>query len=78
MQRHTLTDHEWIRLEPLLPPRLGAGRPPKDHRTIINALLWLLATDAPWRNLPERYGPRRTVATRYYRIGGCTWAYGRV
>ena len=67
MERHALTDHEWARLELLLPRRSSIGRPPKDHRTILNALLWLLATGAPWRDLPERYGPWRTVATRYYR-----------
>jgi transposase len=66
MSRHELTDREWARLEPLLPkPR--RGRPPKDHRTIINALVWLGKTGAPWRDLPERYGPWQTVATRFYR-----------
>ena len=40
---------------------------PKDHRTIIDALLWLDRTGAPWRDLPERFGPWRTVATRFYR-----------
>ena len=34
---------------------------------IINGILWLLRTGAPWRDLPERYGPWRTVATRFYR-----------
>jgi transposase len=34
---------------------------------MINALLWLAKTGAPWRDLPERYGPWRTAATRFYR-----------
>jgi len=67
LHRHALTDREWAQLEPLLPPRARAGRKPKDHRTIINALLWLLATGAPWRDLPERFGPWRSIATRFYR-----------
>ncbi len=67
MRRHELTDSEWQRLEPLLPPRARTGRPPKEHRTIINALLWLAKAGAPWRDLPERFGPWRTVATRFYR-----------
>ena len=67
MRRHELTDTEWQRLEPLLPRRAHTGRPPKEHRTIINALLWLAKTGAPWRDLPERFGPWRTVATRFYR-----------
>jgi transposase len=53
MQRHELTDREWVRLEPLLGKR-RTGRPPKDHRIIVNGLLWLAKTGAPWRDLPER------------------------
>jgi transposase len=67
MRRHALTDREWTLLEPLLPRRSRTGRPPKDHRTIIDALLWLGKTGAPWRDLPERFGPWRAVATRFYR-----------
>ena len=67
MQHHGLTDREWARLEPLLPPRPHTGRLPKDHRPILDALLWLARTGAPWRDLPERFGPWRTVATRFYR-----------
>jgi transposase len=67
MRRHELTDSEGQRLEPLLPPRARTGRPPKEHGTIVNALLWLAKTAVPWRDLPERFGPWRTVATRFYR-----------
>ena len=56
MRRHELTDREWARLAPRLPPQKPArGRPAKDHRTVINALLWLDRTGAPWHDLPERY-----------------------
>ncbi len=52
----------------MLPPQKALrDRPPKDHRQIVNGLLWLLRTGAPWRDLPERYGPWQTVATRFYR-----------
>jgi transposase len=67
MHRHALSEREWSRLEPLLPPKSRTGRPPKDRRTIIDALLWLAKAGAPWRDLPERFGPWRTVATRFYR-----------
>ena len=67
MHRHVLPDREWNLLAPLLPSRSRTGRAPKDHRTIIDALLWLAKTGAPWRDLPERFGPWRTVATRFYR-----------
>ena len=67
MQRHGLTDREWMGIRPLLPPRARIGRPPKDHRMVLDALLWLDRTGAPWRDLPERFGPWRSVATRFYR-----------
>src|SRR5207302_8823947 len=68
MSRGDLTDEQWERLRPLLPPRQARrGRPPKDHRQIVNGLLWLNRTGVPWRDLPEQYGPWQTVATRFYR-----------
>ena len=68
MGRGDLTDQQWQQLQPLLPPQKPTtGRPAKDHRTIINGILWVLRTGAPWRDLPERYGLWRTVASRCYR-----------
>lgn len=68
MRRHELSDEQWAKLAPLLPPlRPATGRPARDHRTIINGILWLLKTGAPWRDLPERFGPWRTVVSRFYR-----------
>lgn len=67
-RRHELTDEQWQRLEPLLPPQRPArGRPAKDHRTILNGILWRLRTGAPWRDLPERYGKWETVYSRFRR-----------
>jgi transposase len=68
IRRHELTDAQWERLRPLLPPqRPATGRPAKDHRGVVNAVLWRLATGAPWRDLPERYGPWQTVYSRFRR-----------
>ena len=72
MSRGDLTDAQWQRLEPLLPEQRPAngskgGRPAEDHRRIINGMLWIDRTGAPWRDLPTRYGPWATVATRFYR-----------
>ena len=68
MKRYELTDAQWRRLEPLLPPeRPRTGRPNHDHRTILNGILWVLRTGAPWRDLPERYGAVGTVSSRFYR-----------
>ncbi len=67
-RRHELTDDQWTRLEPLLPPqRPPTGKPNRDHRTIVNGMRWRLRTGAPWRDLPERYGPWETVYSRFRR-----------
>jgi transposase len=68
MNRGDLTNAQWERLQPLLPPQKPkTGRPAVDHRRMVNGMLWILRTGAPWRDLPERYGPWRTVASRFYR-----------
>lgn len=68
MYRGELTNEQWEWLKPLLPPqKRHTGRPSHDHRRIINGILWILRTGAPWRDLPERYGPWQTVASRFYR-----------
>jgi transposase len=67
-RRHELTDEQWEKLEPLLPPQKPrTGRPNKDHRTVINGILWILKTGAQWEDLPERYGSYKTVSSRLYR-----------
>lgn len=68
MGRYELTDAQWERLEPLLPPeKPRTGRPNHSHRRMINGMLWIARSGAPWRDLPERYGAFGTVASRFYR-----------
>ena len=68
MERHTLTDKQWERLRPLLPPPpQSRGRPRRDDRIIVAGILWRLATGVPWRDLPEHFGPWRTVYSRFRR-----------
>ncbi|MUN42857.1 IS5 family transposase, partial [Actinomadura sp. NEAU-AAG5] len=67
MRRHELTDAAWARIEPLLPVQPRRGGRWLDHRTVLNGILWKLATGAPWRDLPERYGNWKTVYERYRR-----------
>jgi len=67
-EAHELTDEQWARLAPLLPPQKPrTGRPAKDHRTVVEGICWLGRSGAPWRDLPAEYGPWRTVASRFYR-----------
>jgi transposase len=66
VRRHELTDESWVVIEPLLaPPRMG--RPVRDRRQVVNGILWKLSTGAAWRDLPERYGPWKTVYERFRR-----------
>lgn len=65
---HELTDDQWSRIAPHLPPqRPVTGRPASDHRQILEGILWRLRTGAPWRDLPARYGPWQTVYSRFRR-----------
>ena len=64
--RHELTDEEWALVAPFLPTPKPLGRPPKSNRQLLNGMLWLLRTGAPWRDLPrDRFGPFTTVYTRF-------------
>ncbi len=64
VRRRELTDEQWKRLEPLLPPvKPKVGKPNLDHRRKLYGIRWRLRTGAPWRDLPERYG---TLATNRY------------
>jgi len=63
-----LSDAEWARIAPLLPPqRPRIGRPAHDHRRIVSGILWVQRTGGPWRQMPIRYGRWTTVASRYHR-----------
>ena len=74
MRRHELSDQEWGLIEDLfpVPQQPQRGRPPRDHRHVLNGLFWILSTGAAWRDLPERYGPWQTVYDRFatWRLDG--------
>jgi transposase len=62
MGRHQVTDEQWDFLEPMVPKsEAKTGRPPADRRLMLDGLLWILRTGAPWRDLAERFGPWQTV-----------------
>ncbi|MGW3209196.1 IS5 family transposase [Streptomyces sp. NPDC001135] len=67
MGRGDLSDREWARLEPHLPRNVGRGGRWKDHRIVINGILFRLRTGAPWRDLPARFGKWKTVHDRHRR-----------
>jgi len=67
VRRHELTDEQWHTIEPLLPPSGAKGRPRVDDRRVLNGMLFKAKTGVSWRDLPERYGPWKTVYTRFWR-----------
>jgi transposase len=72
--RFDLTDAQWAVLEPLLP--VGAGRPPvHPRRRLIDGVRWRVRVGAPWRDVPERYGPWQSIYTffRRWQLAG-VWA----
>ena len=68
VNRHGLTDEQWVVIEPLVPKPQRMGRPPRDAREMMDALMWMLRTGAPWRDLPDWFGPWQTAYTRF-----CQW-----
>jgi Putative transposase of IS4/5 family (DUF4096) len=61
-----LTEARWKQLQPLLPPQKPqTGRPAQEHRQIVEGILWKIQTGSSWREMPERFGPWSTLASRY-------------
>ena len=68
MRRYELTDEQYAMIEDLLPmPNTDGGGQWRSHRQVLNGIFWILHTGAQWRELPERYGPWKTVYGRFNR-----------
>lgn len=65
--RGELTDTAWRRISPFLPENGRRGKQWCDHRRVIEGILWRLRTGAPWRDVPECYGPWQTCYDRFVR-----------
>lgn len=62
----TLSDADWERLRPLLPPQQPAhGRPRHDHRMVLSGILAVVGTGASWREMPAEFGKWQTAYKRY-------------
>lgn len=68
-RRYEIRDDQWEKLKDLLPPerKPQGGRPAIDNRKMLNAMLWVIRSGAPWRDLPEYYGSWSSVYTRFRR-----------
>ena len=60
MNRYDLTDAEWPVIERLLPNK-PRGVPRVDDRRVLNGIFWVPRSGAPWRDVPQRYGPYTTA-----------------
>lgn len=70
-----LTDEQWSWIEPLLPSSQGRrSRPFRDHRPLIDGIIYRFRTGCPWRDVPERYGPWWAVWRRHSQLTASgTW-----
>ncbi|WP_435866438.1 IS5 family transposase [Streptosporangium sandarakinum] len=67
VRRHELTDDAWARIAPLLPANPERGGRRRDHRQVLNGIVWKIRTGADWRDIPDRYGPWQTIYQRFRR-----------
>ena len=68
MRRYELNDTQWEKIKDLFPKKTSKrGRFHRPHRLILNGIFWILFSGASWRDLPERFGPWKTVYDRFRR-----------
>ena len=68
MARELMTDEEWAVFAPfLIENRSRGGRPPADHRRVLDAVFWIARTGAPWRDLPPEFGAWNSVFRQFRR-----------
>ncbi len=65
MHRHALTDAQWRRIQEVLPPQRTGPAATRGDRLFIDAVLYRAKTGLPWRDLPERFGPWKSVYNRF-------------
>jgi len=64
-----LTNEQWSRIEPIIIKSISdkdtRGRKKRDPRDVLNGILWILRTGAPWKDMPQRYPPYQTCHRRF-------------
>ncbi len=64
--RYELTNYEWTAIKSFLPNK-PRGVPRVDDRRVLNGIFWVLRSGAPWRDLPDDFGPYTTCYNRFVR-----------
>ncbi len=63
-----MSDDEWVFFEAFITAIRGrGGRPPEDHRLVLDGVFWITRTGAPWRDLPEEFGKWFSVYRQFRR-----------
>ena len=66
MERFVLTDAQWAKMEPrCLGKPTDPGRSGTDNRLFVEAVLWIVRTGSPWRDLPPLFGKWNTAFKRH-------------
>ena len=65
--RQEISEEVWAVMEPLMPTVTGRSRPWTDHRLAVEGMAWKYRTDAPWRDVPERFGKWNSIYKRFNR-----------
>ena len=68
--RYELADDEWIAIKPMLPNK-PRGVPRVNDRRVLNGIFWVLRSGAPWRDLPDKFGPTGGGLDQDYGCVGC-------
>jgi len=64
-----LSEAQWARILPLLPSSVGKqSRPFRDHRQVLEGIVFRYRTGCAWRDVPERFGPWQTLWKRHARF----------
>jgi len=63
---YELTDYKWAAVEPFLPNKPRGVQRVNDRR-VLNGIFWVLRSGAPWRDLPDNFGPYTTCYNRFVR-----------
>lgn len=68
--RHRLTDDAWDQISYVFGEPARTGRPRREPREIVDAILWILRTGAAWRDLPDEFGPWQSAYHHFNQWGG--------
>jgi len=68
-RERVLTDAQWERIEAFMPSSDGVkSRPFRDHRQVVEGVIFRFRTGIAWRDLPASFGPWQTVWKRHHRF----------